>query len=840
MKTVVIIFATLMLQTTAGAQKWQLDSDKPIFDIVQEMADAPNKDAWFASNKQRINPELAGVAADLASRALANKDPETAKYAAWFAAGSYSLFDNRVKELEAYVIVNRAVFALSEKPEDFGTLRKANLVLAQKAVSMTRPDLAFSLYMLAEECSYFAAGETSDAPGIPLIEALKDAEAALKYAKSAPSREELENVVAVLVSSSDRVKVELLTDENQKELTSLYKKIAAEVEAAVPADFELKVLPNFNYARNIGVARTLANISYEYGSSRSAKARLTVAADRAKKAGDVSLWVSLIVNRYLGEVNAGFPPEESRQLRNSAWDGEEVVRASYSSRAGRIWEEYHADKLFGDVLKAEFLFDPSSPAGDIFRGTEAIKARVMLDALRDPEVMAPPPAQAAALERQVMGFNKRNSKGDDLSMLETRLVSQLSFFDQEFARDSDARHSALLQLQALDTSKATVVHPSEKPARLEDVQRALQPREGILEFVMPYESSGPGTELWALFITQKEFRTAHVYLDDMSVGGPLARISADGQAPVDFGPLNSLIVNLRVAIQTGDEQKAQRYLRGLHQHLIQPLVDQGVRFEALDRLIIVPDGVLHYIPFAALIDSSGKYLIDITAVTIVPSASIWLVLSERDGPVRRFVGIGDPNLQGRAPDRLRFASQEIRDIAKLVPAANPTILVDSEATEDAFEQEAQSADILHISTHGEFPDEDASDLHAILLGKGKFGDGAVRAARVRTLKLSTTRLVVLSVCNGGVYRIGPGDEPYGLVPAFLEAGSQNVVGTLWNLDDEFAKSFMEEFYKYVLQDGPAEAYRKACLHFLARDESLRNWAGFAVVGPGRPFTKSSN
>jgi CHAT domain-containing protein len=840
MKTVIVILAALMLQTTAGAQKWQRDSDKPVFEIVQEMADAPNIDAWFASNKQRISPELAEAAADLASRALANEDPETAKYAAWFAAGSYSLLGNRGKELEAYVITNRAVFALSEKPEDFETPHKANLVLAQNAESMSRPDLAFSFYTMAEECSYFAAGKASDHRTIPLMEALKDAEVALKYAKSASTREELENVVAILASISTRLEVEFLTDENQKELKSLYKNIAAEVEAVVPADFEFKVLPGFNYAKNAGVARTLANISYEYGSPQSAKARLIVAADRAKKAGDASLWVSLTVNRYLGEVNAGFPPEEIRQLGNSAWDGEEAVRASYSSRAGRIWEEYHADNLFGSMLKAEFLFDPSSPPGDIFRGTEAIKARMMLDALRDPEVMAPPPPQAAALERQVIGFNKRNSKADDLSMSETRLVSQLSFFDQKFERDSDPRHSALLQLQALDAGKATVVHQSVKPARLEDVQGALQPREGIVEFVLPYESSSPGAELWALFITQKEFRTAHVYLDDIPVIVPLARISADGQAPVDFSPLNSLVVNLRVAIQTGDEQKAQRYLRELHQLLIQPLLDQGVRFDALNRLIIVPDGVLHYVPFAALIDKNGKYLINTTAVTIVPSASIWRVLSERDGPVRRFVGIGDPNLQGRTSDRLRFASQEIKDIAKLVSAANPTILVDSEATEDALEQEAQLADILHISTHGEFPDEDATDLHAILLGKGKVGDGTVRAARVRTLKLSTTRLVVLSVCNGGVYRIGPGDEPYGLVPAFLEAGSQNVVGTLWNLDDEFAKSFMEEFYKYVLQDGPAEAYRKACLHFLARDESLRNWAGFAVVGPGRPFTRPSN
>jgi CHAT domain-containing protein len=111
----------------------------------------------------------------------------------------------------------------------------------------------------------------------------------------------------------------------------------------------------------------------------------------------------------------------------------------------------------------------------------------------------------------------------------------------------------------------------------------------------------------------------------------------------------------------------------------------------------------------------------------------------------------------------------------------------------------------------------------------------VRAARVRSLNLSANRLAVLSVCNGGLYRIGPADEPYGLVPAFLEAGSQNVLSSLWKLDTNFAEAFMQEFYTHLLPDGPAVAYQKASLRFLA-DHNLRDWAAFVLVGPGRPFT----
>src|SRR5262249_48402460 len=108
-------------------------------------------------------------------------------------------------------------------------------------------------------------------------------------------------------------------------------------------------------------------------------------------------------------------------------------------------------------------------------------------------------------------------------------------------------------------------------------------------------------------------------------------------------------------------------------------------------------------------------------------------------------------------------------------------------------------------------------------------------AEVRRLNLASTRLVVLSVCNGGLYRMGPADEPYGLVPAFLLAGAQNVMATLWPVDDQFGRRVTVGFFKHLLQDRPAEAHSCAFLRFIDEDELIRRWAGFVMVGPGRPF-----
>ena len=95
------------------------------------------------------------------------------------------------------------------------------------------------------------------------------------------------------------------------------------------------------------------------------------------------------------------------------------------------------------------------------------------------------------------------------------------------------------------------------------------------------------------------------------------------------------------------------------------------------------------------------------------------------------------------------------------------------------------------------------------------------------------------VNDAGLYRTGPGNEPYGLMPAFLKAGSENVMGTLWQLDDLFGRQFMAEFYQHLWSDGPAEAMRKTSLHFIGRNELVRNWAAFVLMGPGRPFAPAA-
>lgn len=146
---------------------------------------------------------------------------------------------------------------------------------------------------------------------------------------------------------------------------------------------------------------------------------------------------------------------------------------------------------------------------------------------------------------------------------------------------------------------------------------------------------------------------------------------------------------------------------------------------------------------------------------------------------------------------------------------------------------------MHIATHGEFPEQNPLDFHRVLLAPSAMNDGSVTAEKLREMDFKSTQLVVLSICNGGIYRLGPGDEPYGLTSGLLCSGTRELVGTLWPIEDEKGRRFMLEFYECLLKCGSAEALLRTACKLIADHMPIRDWAGFVVVGPGRPFCYSS-
>jgi len=136
-------------------------------------------------------------------------------------------------------------------------------------------------------------------------------------------------------------------------------------------------------------------------------------------------------------------------------------------------------------------------------------------------------------------------------------------------------------------------------------------------------------------------------------------------------------------------------------------------------------------------DAEGKFLVQKTAITIVPSASVWLLLLVRSkAAIRNVVAFGNPLLNRPDLPSRRAAESEVKRISEELTITGPDpkhVYVREEATEERLQREAPGANLLHIATHGEFPDENARDRHGIMLGQGKPEDGVVRASTIRKL-----------------------------------------------------------------------------------------------------------
>lgn len=268
--------------------------------------------------------------------------------------------------------------------------------------------------------------------------------------------------------------------------------------------------------------------------------------------------------------------------------------------------------------------------------------------------------------------------------------------------------------------------------------------------------------------------------------------------------------------------------KALYRKLFAPLV-RKIRHE---KLILVPHGDLHYLPFAALRDpQTGRYLIENYTLILAPSASVLPLLQNKETPVTgTALVLGapeelDPDL-GPLPGALR----EARQAATLL---GTTPLLGAQATEDRLYGLGGEIDLLHIAAHGVY-DPDNPLFSRIALTPGEKHDGFLEVHEILTgLDLSGVNLVVLSACQTARGKRSGGDEMTGLTRAFLGAGSPGVISTLWNIDDAASALLMRNLYRHLLNGVPAaEALRAAQLDLLrgARYRKPYYWAAFTLTG----------
>jgi CHAT domain len=790
--------------------------------LITDMTSAADPARWAQANKARFTPELAVAVDQVTSDAVDANRVELAVAAATLGALAHGYLGDQDRALSSTLTRLELLFQQADRAQEYADVRASALRALDQAEQFGLMDLAFRCAVVAADASYFRslAGDVAqnerDDP-LPTLEDLLVAYPLLRYTAEPAWVERLASLTAATVRTAigryflsyEKIKAALT------QLTPL-------VELTIPVAFSYGNPTISNIRKSIDTASVMARLSYRYGNPVVASSRLVIAERRAIELRDTDLVIDLISQRYAGHRQAGSSPAQLRQLRNEAWERLQDLRNGYRSSSGRIWAAYHSDEFFGDMLKDE-LDDGVALPDEVFARVESLKARTLLDRLTMPGTAELRTAQALALENKGLGFKKSRLVDADLTLAEMRLVSQLSGFDFHGGGES-GRVEALSTLEDLYRGAGIGFEAAANTTPLTTLQQALELDEALLEYVIPPDALHPAPDMWILLITRNAVRSAHVALDEVLGIELTTRMSVGGEAPLDASALGTLVISTRIDIRSSNDTAARRQLADLYELLIQPLAAQGFRPEAFKRLVIVPHGPLHYVPFAALLDAKGKFLISKTEIVVAPSASVWRLLGQRKREDGSLVVFANPDLGSRGVVDLPFSDQEGVAIVESMPAGSSRPpFRRREATRARLIAEAPGAGILHLATHGEFPDESAANAHALWLAD----EGG------HSVALPAARLVVLSICNGGLYRIGPSDEPYGLMPAFLEAGASNVLGTLWPLDDQFGRDFMIEFYNQLQVHGVAGALRQASIRFINEDEYLRNWSAFVLVGSGR-------
>jgi filamentous hemagglutinin family protein len=284
----------------------------------------------------------------------------------------------------------------------------------------------------------------------------------------------------------------------------------------------------------------------------------------------------------------------------------------------------------------------------------------------------------------------------------------------------------------------------------------------------------------------------------------------------------------------------QRRLRQLHRLLIDPIADLlPTNPEA--EVVLIPQGELFMVPFAALPDANRKYLIERHTLLSAPAIQVLDLAHQLKSqrPTAQFTStliVGNPTMPslawqpGEASQPLPSlpgAEQEANAIAKLLKLSP---LIGDQATKATVLQKLPQADVIHFATHGLLDDFSGSGMPgAIALAPSNGDNGILTASEILDLKL-TANLVVLSACNTGRGRI-TGDGVVGLSRSLIAAGVPSVVVSLWAVPDDSTAALMTEFYQTLqTQPNKAQALRQAMLKTLQQYPDPRDWAAFMLVG----------
>jgi CHAT domain-containing protein/uncharacterized protein HemY len=552
--------------------------------------------------------------------------------------------------------------------------------------------------------------------------------------------------------------------------------------------------------------------------------------------------------------------EESLALRDTVRSRSSSLemRASFRATVERAYE-FYIDLLMQQHAK----YPDQGFEAEALQANERGRARSLLEQLSEARIDIRQGVDATLIEKERDLARVLNAKAQREMQLKARrgsneeittLHKEISALEDEYQqvqaaiRKSSPQYSALTQPQPLD---------------LKGIQQQLNRDTVLLQYALGEERS----YVWVVSQTGLQ---AYV-LPKRAEVEELAREVYESLVARSVVKSLETSAQRRTRIAQADANFQQAASR-LGRLIISPAAAQFNR----RRLVVVADGALQYVPFAALSIGSGPYrplVLDHELVSL-PSVSAFAVqrqnLQHRAIAPKSVAVIADPvfsvsdsrfktsaqaqattepaatriieHLQGTANGqlsipRLPFTRWEADQILAVAPSGASLKALDFNANRSiATGGELSKYRYVHFATHG-YLDTSRANLSAIVLSlfdeQGKPQDGFLRTHDIYNLKLPA-ELVVLSACETGLGKDVTGEGLEGLTRGFMYAGARRVVVSLWNVNDKATATLMQRLYVGMLRSGktPAEALRAAQIEMLRTRQwqSPYFWAPFVMQG----------
>ena len=535
-----------------------------------------------------------------------------------------------------------------------------------------------------------------------------------------------------------------------------------------------------------------------------------------------------------------------------------MLRKKITTEGSKLFLEEQSYSLHQNAIRVSMkLFKATKDRRYVesaFYFAENSKANVLLDGLHDSEAK-----QFSGIPDSII--DKERELKIDLAYNETQLQKENDkkagkdniritiLQDKCFTLNNEAqRLSALLENEYPQYYELKY---KSHTATIAEIQSAIDERTGIIEYSLGQHS------LTTFIITKSSF-------DVLTI-----------PTPPNFNKLTSTFYK---AIKTVGEKDYVRSGINLYDLLIRPLKR---KLHGKNRLVIIPDGVLYYIPFEALIANTPRqanqaidftkleYLLRSYEISYSYSSSFYLNrLQQKDSTATKalsFVGFApvfrdtdsngifhsnnvmafekDPSVlrsitvDGKKFSELKYSEREVSSVAEDFEKKGKrgTSFLYDNASEENFKLNVGKYSCVHIATHG-YINEEHPQLSMLLFSQPQHSstteDGVLYASEMYNLSLNAD-LLVLSSCQSGLGKYVKGEGIIAMTRGFFYSGAHNIIFSLWKVYDKQTNALMTEFYDHVLEGETfSSALRKSKLRLIA-DRSTAfpsKWSGFILVG----------